>query len=393
MNHSRSAGNRPPLLKELAFPEPIFVTRALVPSFHSLQAPLKNILKTRRLTNEGEYVLRLEKTIAQHLGASRSLVFCNGTLALQLAILGYRLTGEIITTPFTFSATAHVIQWNNITPVFADVDPLTFNMDPASIERLITRRTSAILAVHVFGVPCDVRRIQRVAARYGLKVIYDAAHAFGVETLGTQVARFGDASMFSFHATKMFNTLEGGALVSPDKAFLDRVARMRNFGFGNEGEVETLGINAKMNEFQAAYGLSLLPRVAGEAVRRARCYARYRQRLSSVPGIEYQHIPPHVVLPHQYMPILVGPAYGITRDELFEFLHRHNVYARKYFYPLCSAMPIYRQLSSSNPDNLPNAHRISERILCLPLYGDLPLKAIDRICELIRRAPSHVRSS
>ena len=376
-----------PIIKDLSFSAPIYVTRALVPSYASLEAPIRKILKTRCLTNQGNFVIGLEKAIAEYLDVERSLAFCNGTLALQLAILGFRLSGEIITTPFTFPATAHVIQWNNIVSVFADVDPHTFNMAPASIERLITRRTSAILPVHVFGVPCDVHQIQRLAARYGLKVIYDAAHAFGVKTNGISVAHFGDASMFSFHATKIFNTLEGGALVSKDRSFLDRVSRMRNFGFGNEGEVETLGINAKMSEIQAAFGLNVLGRVSAEAALRAKRYRRYRHNLEKISGIGFQQIPPRTTLHHQYMPILVTPEFGLSRNRLFDFLRRHNVIARKYFYPLCSGMPIYRQLASSSPENLPQATRVADQILCLPLYGDLPLHAVDQICELIRRAP------
>jgi dTDP-4-amino-4,6-dideoxygalactose transaminase len=373
-------------IKTLSFRDPILVTRPLVPAFTVLAPRLKKILKTRCLTNQGEFVQQLEAAVADYLDVERCVVFNNGMMALYLSLLGFELSGEIITTPFTFPATVHAIQWARCTPVFGDIHPQTFTLSPESLERLITPRTTAIFPVHVFGIPCDIEGIQRVADRHGLKVIYDAAHAFGVRRKGVSIARFGDTSMYSFHATKIFNTLEGGALVSRDSRFLDRVSRMKNFGFDAAGEVASFGVNAKMNEVQAVFGLSVLDQVTQEVkARRQRC-ARYRQQLASVPGVGFQTIPTDVETTHQYMPILIRNDYGMSRQALCDFLSLHNVFPRKYFYPLCSNIPIYRGLKSSPAKKLPVANQISEQVLCLPLYGSLPLESIDQICELIRRA-------
>jgi dTDP-4-amino-4,6-dideoxygalactose transaminase len=313
-----------------------------------------------------------------------SSLFCNGTLALQLACQALRLSGEVITTPFTFAATPHVLYWNRITPVFCDIDPHTFNIDPDRIESMITPNTTAILPVHVFGYPCDTQSIREIADRYGLRVIYDAAHSFGVEIKGEKVGNFGDISMFSFHATKIYHTLEGGALTFRDKSLRERLEFSKNFGFKGEENIVVPGINAKMNEFQAAVGLLMLNLVEEEIEKRKHLTMVYRDRLSEIPGINFRTEMQGVK--HNYYNFVITVdhcKFGISRDDLYENLKSYNIFTRKYFYPLCSQFQCYKQYPSSLPHNLPVAEKITKKVLSLPLYGNLREEDINRICDII----------
>jgi dTDP-4-amino-4,6-dideoxygalactose transaminase len=310
-------------------------------------------------------------------------LFANGTIALVTALQTLRVTGEVITTPYSFVATAHSLLWNAITPVFVDIEPGSFNMDPDKIVQAITPRTTAILPVHCYGIPCDVEGIQEIADTYGLKVIYDAAHAFGVNYKGDSLLKHGDVSMLSFHATKVFNTFEGGALICPDAKTKRRVDFLKNFGHSGEVTVVAPGINGKMNEIQAAFGLLQLKYVDEAISRRRAIDALYRELLGDVPGIS--------CLPHRkdatsnygYFPILVDGNYPISRDSLDERLREHGVYGRRYFYPLITEFPMYRGLPSAQPDNLVHATMTSRKVLCLPVYPELELADVERICGLI----------
>ena len=366
------------------FVEPVYVTRPTLPDLESLHSKLEEIWHSGWVTNMGPQHDLFESRVSRYLKAKHLCLFCNGTLALQLGCQALRLSGEVITTPFTFPATTHVLFWNRIQPVFCDIDPETFNIDPEQIESLITPSTTAILPVHVFGRPCDTRRIQEIADRHGLKVIYDAAHAFGVECNGEPISSFGDITMFSFHATKMFHSIEGGALSFSDDRITERLNYAKNFGFKNEETIVVPGINAKMNELQAAVGLLMLDIVEAERERRKALVHRYHERLVAIPGIHFKDADP--ITRHNYynMPVVVDTEqYGLSRDELYTALRRYNIYARKYFYPLCSQFQCYRNHPSSSPANLPVSHYISERILILPLYGALRGGDIDRICDVL----------
>jgi dTDP-4-amino-4,6-dideoxygalactose transaminase len=289
----------------------------------------------------------------------------------------------VITTPFTFPAIPHVLPWNNITPIFCDIDESTLTIDPAKLEKMITPRTTAILGVHVYGMPCHVREIQEVADRYGLRVIYDAAHAFGAEIDGVGIGNFGDITMFSFHSTKLFHTLEGGALAFREPHLKPRIDLLKNFGIKNEEEVVMPGINGKMNEVQAAIGLVNLRHLDEERERRRQIVETYQRNLTGIPGVKPFTIPDAVRNSYQYFMIRIGPEFGLSRDELHLELKKYNVITRKYFYPLCSDYNCYRQLPSSDPENLPVAHRVVKEVLCLPLYGNLTLQDAARTCEII----------
>jgi len=366
------------------FEEPIYVTRPTLPDRKEVFRKIDEIWDSRWLTNVGTQHIQFELELKKYLDVSNIGLFCNGTLALQLACQALRLSGEVITTPFTFAATPHVLYWNRITPVFCDIDPYTFNLDPQRIESLITPNTTAILPVHVFGYPCDIEGIQKIADRYGLRVIYDAAHSFGVELDGEKIGNFGDLAMFSFHATKIYHTLEGGALTFKDESLKERLEFAKNFGFKGEENIVVPGINAKMNEFQAAIGLLMLELVDDEIKKRKRLTMIYRDRLSQIPGINFRTEMPGVKHNYYNFAITVDKnKYAISRNELYENLKTYNIFTRKYFYPLCSQFQCYKQYPSSSPDNLVVAQKIADKVLSLPLYGELKEEDIHKICDVI----------
>lgn len=368
-----------------AFSEPIYVGQPTMPRLEDYTGLLAKIWERRWLTNQGEMHVELERRLDAYLETEHLSLFCNGTLALMVALQMLRLNkGEIITTPFTFPATAHVLYWNGIKPVFCDIDPHTYNLDPARIEGLITPDTRAIVPVHVYGTPCDVDAIQTIADRHGLPVIYDAAHAFGARYRGRSLCSYGDAAVLSFHATKLFTTGEGGALIVRNGTQKARVDYLKNFGIAGPEEVIGPGINGKMNEFQAAFGLLQLDGIAQEIANRRAIDRRYRSRLGGLPGLTMLAELPDAERNYSYFPILVdAAAYGHSRDELCERLARYNVFARKYFFPLCSQYPCYASLPSSKWEVLPNAERIARQVLCLPMYGGLPLESVDRIAAIV----------
>ena len=362
------------------------VTSPLLPPLEEFIPYLEEVWRSRILTNGGKMHQALEAALCQRLGVGHMALMANGTLALVTALQTLRITGEVITTPYSFVATSHALQWNGIKPVFVDVAPGTFNLDPARIEAAITPQTTAILAVHCYGTPCDVDEIQRIAEIYNLRVIYDAAHAFGVEDDGGSILRHGDLSVLSFHATKVFNTFEGGAIVCPDEKSYKRIGYLKNFGFANETTVVAPGINGKMNEVSAAFGMLQLKYIDQALQRRRQIAALYRQRLLGVPGLV---LPDSIMDPRgncAYFPIFVGPDFALGRDELYFLLRRHQIHARRYFYPLISDFPMYRGLPSADPVHLPQARSLAEQVICLPIYPDLQDGQVDRICERILEA-------
>jgi len=367
-----------------AKPEPVYVTQSYLPPLDSLLPYLERIWETRVLTNGGEFHTRLETALQDHLGVPHVSLFANGTLALVAALQELRITGEVITTPYSFVATSHSLLWNGIKPIFVDVDPETLNLDPKRIEAAITPKTTAILAVHCYGHPCDVAAIQEIADTYNLKVIYDAAHAFGVEVADGSVLNHGDLSVLSFHATKVFNTFEGGAIITRDAQSKRRIDWLKNFGHAGETTVVAPGINGKMHEFSAALGLVQLQHIEHVLERRGAIDALYRARLRDVSGIRVlDRSPAETVSNYAYFPILVGPEYPLTRDELNEFLKANHIVPRRYFYPLISEYPMYRALPTADPANLPAATEASRQILCLPLFPDLPIDTAERIADLV----------
>jgi dTDP-4-amino-4,6-dideoxygalactose transaminase len=363
--------------------KPIYVTQPFLPSLEEFQPYLEQIWESKWLTNGGPFHQELEKKLADHLGVEHLALFTNGTLALVTALQALRITGEVITTPFSFVATAHSLLWNGIKPVFVDIQSETFNLDPEKIEAAITPRTTAIMPVHVYGRPCDVEKIQKIADIYGLKVIYDAAHAFGVKYKGESLLRHGDLSALSFHATKVFNTFEGGAIVCPDVKAKKRIDDLKNFGYNGEVTVVAPGINAKMNELQAAFGLLQLKHVDKAIDRRREIDAQYREQLSAVAGISCPPLPADTVYNHAYFPILVGKEYPLSRDELNDKLRQHGIFARRYFYPLISEFPMYRGLPSAAEGNLPIARKAAYQVLCLPIYPALDDESVTRIASII----------
>lgn len=374
-------------LDELRFPEPVFVTSPSLVPLDAYREMLDRIWESKRLANNGPFHRELERRLAERLEAEHLSLFCNGTIALLVAMQALRIDGgEVITTPFTFPATAHVLYWNKVRPVFCDIDPVTFNLDPDRIEELVGPETKAILPVHVYGTPCDVDRIQAIAERHGLHVVYDAAHAFGVRRNGRSLVTHGDMSVLSFHATKLFTTAEGGAIVAGSAAQKQRIDFLKNFGIADEETVIGPGINGKMNELQAAYGLLQLDTVDAEIASRRVVAETYREVLAGVPGIETRDDVEGVEHNYAYFPVLVDPgAYGRTRDGLHAALKEFNVFARKYFHPLCSSYPTYASLPSSRPENLPVAGRVAERILCLPIFGDLGPETARTIGAIVGR--------
>ena len=362
----------------------ITVTSPLLPSLDELNVYLKDIWQRKWITNNGHYHKELERALCEYLGVPYVSLFTNGTLPLITALQALRITGEVITTPFSFVATTHALWWNGIKPVFVDIDPETCNLDPERIEAAITPRTTAIMPVHVYGRPCDTARIQEIADTYGLKVIYDAAHAFGVRVDGESLLKAGDLSTLSFHATKVYNTIEGGALVMHDEQTKRRIDYLKNFGFAGETTVVAPGINSKMDEVRAAYGLVNLRQVDKAIEARRHVAEAYRKGLKDVPGIRFMDDIPGVRHNYAYFPIFVDEKeYGMSRDELYFKMKEHNVLGRRYFYPLISTFSTYRGLGSAHPDNLPVATRMAEQVICLPMYYGLTDEQIERILSLI----------
>ncbi|WP_316016151.1 DegT/DnrJ/EryC1/StrS family aminotransferase [Roseobacter sp. HKCCA0434] len=361
----------------------IFVTRPSLPPLAEFVPYLERIWDSGILTNGGQMHRELETALAAHLRVPQISLFGNGTIALVAALKVLELEGEVITTPFSFVATTHALKWNGLEPAFADIDPVTLNIDPARIEERITERTSAILAVHCYGNPCDVDAIEAIARRHGLKVIYDAAHAFGVDCHCGSVLTHGDLSVLSFHATKVFSTLEGGAIVAPDAEMKGRIDRSKNFGIVSETEVESVGINGKMNEVQAAFGLLQLRRIDAAIAARARVAARYDAGLAGIAGIEPVPSSGQIRANHAYYPVRVRPSFPVDRDTLYEALKARGIFSRRYFYPLISDLPMYRDLPSADPAGLPAARAAGAEVLCLPIYPDLSEAEQDRVIEAI----------
>lgn len=364
----------------------IFVTKPYLPPLEELIPYLETIWDRRVLTNNGPFHEQLEQELCRHLRVPHLALFSNGTIALVTALQALRISGEVITTPYSFVATAHSLLWNGIKPVFVDIHPETLNLDPAKIEAAITPQTSAILPVHCYGNPCDVDAIQRIADNYNLKVIYDAAHAFGVEHGGNSVLGFGDLSVLSFHATKVFNTFEGGAIACRNPRAKQHIDHLKNFGFVDETTVVATGINGKMNEFSAALGLLQLKHVAHAIERRGAIDAAYRAGLASVRGIRCVPRGSQTADNFAYFPILVTGEYPLTRDGLYRRLDEQGIHGRRYFYPLISNFPMYRGLPSAQPANLPVANQIADNVICLPIYPDLADSELARIIDVIAGA-------
>lgn len=364
----------------------ITVTSPLLPSLDDFMPYLQDIWNRKWLTNNGHYHQELEKALCEYLKVPYISLFTNGTLPLITALQALRITGEVITTPYSFVATTHSLWWNGIKPVFVDIEPVTGNLDPDKIEAAITPRTTAIMPVHVYGQPCDTKRIQEIADKYGLKVIYDAAHAFGVEVNGESILNAGDMSTLSFHATKVYNTIEGGALVMHDEATKKRIDYLKNFGFAGETTVVAPGINSKMDEVRSAYGLLNLKQVDAAIESRHRVADQYREALRDVPGIRVMEDTPGVRHNYSYFPIFIdAEKYGMTRDELYFKMKENNVLGRRYFYPLISEFSTYRGLESARPENLPMATHIADTVICLPMYHSLTEEDVKRIIAQIIR--------
>jgi dTDP-4-amino-4,6-dideoxygalactose transaminase len=362
---------------------PIYVTQPLLPPLEEFIPYLEQIWESKWLTNSGPFHQQLEQALCDHLGVKHLALFTNGTLALVTALQALRITGEVITTPYSFVATAHSLLWNGIKPVFADIDPITLNLDPEKIEAAITPQTTAILPVHCYGHPCDVERIQQIADNYGLKVIYDAAHAFGVQGLDGSVLNHGDLSILSFHATKVFNTFEGGAIVCHDAKTKRHIDHLKNFGFVDEVTVAAPGINGKMSEINAAFGMLQLKGIEEALQKRKALDAYYREALVNIKGIHCLSGTGDKAANYAYFPILVQPDYPLSRDALYQKLQDHNIYTRRYFYPLISDFPMYRGLPSAAHANLPVARKIAEQVICLPIYPDLSTEQVDFVVNLI----------
>ena len=364
----------------------ITVTSPLLPDLEEFNGLLQEIWDSKWITNNGSFHKRLEAALCEYLKVPYISLFTNGTLPLLTALQALRITGEVITTPYSFVATTHSIWWNNCKPVFVDIDLATGNIDPDKIEAAITPQTSAIMPVHVYGQPCDTVRIQEIADKYGLKVIYDAAHAFGVDVSGESILNAGDLSTLSFHATKVFNTIEGGAMVMHDEDTKKRIDYLKNFGFAGETTVVGPGINSKMDEMRSAYGLLNLKQVDAAIEARHQVAIRYREALRGVPGITFFDDIPGVRHNYAYFPIFVdAEKYGMTRDDLYFKMKENGVLGRRYFYPLISSFSTYSGLPSATPENLPQANKMADSVICLPMHHGLSAADIDRILALIIR--------
>lgn len=364
----------------------IFVTRPLLPKLEDFIIELADIWESHWITNMGEKHNLLEKKLKDVLKVNNVSLFNNGTIALLVALKALELpqNSEVITTPFTFAATPHCISWNGLQPVFCDIEQNTMCIDADKIESLITHNTSAILSVHVYGFPCNIDKIDKIAKKHRIKVIYDAAHAFSTEINGRGIGTFGDITMFSFHATKLFNTIEGGCLTYSDNMLTKKINNIRNFGIKDEECVEDIGINGKMNEIQAAFGLLNLVIFEKEKQKRELLKRFYDDNLSNIKGIRIPQMPSNTLNSYQYYPIIIEDEYPISRDALYENFKKNNIITRKYFYPLCSDYECYKNLETSSKDNLPIANELKNKVLCLPFYGDIENIMINKICEVIR---------
>lgn len=362
----------------------IYVTQPYLPDLKEFIPYMESIWDNKILTNGGPMHERLEKELCNYLGVNEVALFNNGTIALLTALQALRITGEVITTPYSFVATAHSLLWNGIKPIFVDIDPVTLNMDPDSIEAAITPQTTAIMPVHCYGNPCDVDKIQRIADNYNLRVIYDAAHAFGVNDAGGSVLRHGDLSTISFHATKVFNTFEGGAIICPDKKTKTRINNLKNFGIVDETTVVAPGINGKMSEINAAFGLLQLKHVDSAIARRKEIDMYYREALAGVDGITLIAPTGQLRANYSYFPILIEDDFRMDREALYAFLKARDIFSRRYFFPLISEFPMYRGMPSSAKENLPVANNVARRVLCLPIYPDLSHSDQTRIISLIK---------
>lgn len=362
------------------------VTAPLLPNLDEFNEILKDIWNSKWITNNGQFHQQLETELCKYLKVPYISLFTNGTLPLITALQALRISGEVITTPFSFVATTHSIWWNGIKPVFVDIDPSNCGLDPDKIEAAITPKTTAIMPVHCYGKPCDTEKIQAIADKYGLKVIYDAAHAFGVEVNGESILNAGDMSTLSFHATKVYNTIEGGALVMHDEQTKKRIDYLKNFGFAGETEVVAPGINSKMDEMRSAYGLLSLKIVDESIEARHQVAIQYRKNLRNVKGIRFFDDMPGVRHNYSYFPIFINAEeYGITRDELYDKLKENNILGRRYFYPLISTFSTYRSLPSATTDNLPNSTKIANEVICLPMHHELSSEDIDRVLNVVIR--------
>lgn len=361
----------------------IFVTQPFLPPLDEFIPYLEKIWEGKILTNGGPFHQQLEQALSEYLGIEHIALFTNGTIALVTALQALRITGEVITTPYSFVATAHSLLWNGIKPVFVDINPSTLNLDPDKIEAAITPQTTAIMPVHCYGHPCDVEAIQRIADNYNLKVIYDAAHAFGVKDAGGSILRHGDLSVLSFHATKVYNTFEGGAIVCPDAKTKVRIDQLKNFGHVGEVTVVAPGINGKMSEFNAALGLLQLKYIDQAIKQRKDIDAAYKERLQGVRGIRCLNDSGERVANNAYFPILVDADYPMSRDDLNQKLREIGIHPRRYFYPLVSEFPMYRGLPSAQKDNLPVATLAARQVLCLPIYPDLDISVVHEISSFI----------
>lgn len=366
--------------------KPITVTSPLLPDLSEFGKLLEQIWESKWITNNGSFHQRLEESLCKYLKVDHISLFTNGTLPLITALQALRITGEVITTPYSFVATTHALQWNGIKPVFVDIDPTTCNIDPDKIEAAITSKTTAILPVHVYGTPCDINRIQSIADKYGLKVIYDAAHAFGVEVDGTSILQAGDMSTLSFHATKVYNTIEGGALVMHSEQTKKYIDYLKNFGFAGEIEIVAPGINGKMDEVRAAYGLLNLKQADYAINLRKQVAVQYREGLRHQKGISFLEDIPGVKHNYAYFPVFIDASeYGMTRDELYLKMCGNNIFGRRYFYPLISSLSTYRGLESANPKFLPIATQKAGSVICLPMYAGLSDSDVERVIRIIVR--------
>lgn len=361
----------------------IFVTQPLLPPLNEFIPYLEKIWNNKILTNCGPFHQQLERALCEYLGVEHIALFTNGTIALVTALQAMRITGEVITTPYSFVATAHSLLWNGVKPVFADIDPNTLNLDPAKIEAAITPQTTAIMPVHCYGHPCDVEAIQKIADTYNLKVIYDAAHAFGVKDAKGSILNHGDLSVLSFHATKVFNTFEGGAIVCPDAKTKQRIDHLKNFGIVDEVTVVAPGINGKMSEINAAFGMLQLQHMEQAMANRKHIDTTYREELCNVTGIKCLSNAGETVANYSYFPVLVQSDYPISRDALYQKLKDQGIYARRYFYPLISDFPMYRGLPSAQHANLPIAADAAAKVLCLPIHPAMTQEDQDRIIKVI----------
>lgn len=365
---------------------PIYVTQPSLPPLDEFLPLLKRIWESKVLTNGGPLHQQLENTLCEHLGVHHIALFNNGTAALITALKALGITGEVITTPYTFVATTHALRWSGLDPVFVDIDPATLNIDPAKIEAAITERTTAILPVHCYGTPCDAAAIKKIADAHGLHIIYDAAHAFGVRDDHGSILRHGELSVLSFHATKVFSTFEGGAIVCHDAEMRRRLNQMKNFGFVDEVTVDEVGINGKMNEVSAAFGLVQLAHMPEALNRRKHIDHVYRAALQDAAGIRLLPRSINPATNYGYFPILVEDAYPLTRDQLYLTLRNAEIYARRYFYPLTSEFPMYADLPSASASNLPIATRVARQVICLPTFPDMTEEQLARVIGVILQA-------